>query len=56
MFTSQNPEIDSIKLSKFLVDYKLGYIWGKIKTHEPGNPHNPTISQIDTPACYIKNY
>ena len=34
-------------------DYSLGYCYGNIKTHKPGNKLRPIISQIPTPTYSI---
>ena len=39
-----------IKLNKIIGDYQPGYIYGNVKTHKPGNPIRPIISQIPTPT------
>ena len=46
----QNAIVGDIKLNKIVGDYEPGYIYGNIKTHKPGNPIRPIISQIPTPT------
>jgi len=36
------------KLPKLTGEYSLGYAYGTVKTHKPGNPLRPIISQIPT--------
>ena len=45
-----NAVMGDIKLPKIIGDYKPGYIYGNVKTHKPGNPLRPIISQIPTPT------
>ncbi|XP_076030369.1 uncharacterized protein LOC143018666 [Oratosquilla oratoria] len=40
--------MDSPKFPKLTGEYSLGYAFGNIKTHKPGNPIRPIISQIPT--------
>ncbi|XP_076043863.1 uncharacterized protein LOC143026956 [Oratosquilla oratoria] len=40
--------MDSPKFPKLTGKYSLGYAFGNIKTHKPGNPIRPIISQIPT--------
>ena len=37
-------------LKPVIGEFKPGYIYGKIKTHKPGNPLRPIICQIPTPT------
>ncbi|XP_076049331.1 uncharacterized protein LOC143030008 [Oratosquilla oratoria] len=41
------------KLHKLSGDYGLGYCYGNVKTHKPGNKLRPIISQIPTPSYHI---
>ena len=34
-------------------DFKPGYLYGTVKTHKPGNPLRPIISQVQTPTYSI---
>ena len=45
-----NAKSGGIKLKKLSGDYDLGYLYGNVKTHKPGNPIRPIISQIPTPT------
>lgn len=45
-----NAESGSVKFSKLSGDYGLGYCYGNIKTHKPGNKLRTIISQIPTPS------
>ena len=45
-----NAKAGGLKLSKLSGDYGLGYLYGNVKTHKPGNPLRPIISQIPTPT------
>ncbi|XP_076029116.1 uncharacterized protein LOC143017964 [Oratosquilla oratoria] len=43
----------TVKFSKPIGDYKPGYAYGTVKTHKPGNPLRPIISQISSPTYQI---
>ncbi|XP_076049329.1 uncharacterized protein LOC143030005 [Oratosquilla oratoria] len=47
---SVNAVTDDIKLPLLSGDYDLGYMYGNVKNHKPGNPLRPIISQIPTPT------
>ena len=47
---STNNTVGGIKLPKIVGDYTPGYIYGNPKTHKPGYPLRPIISQIPTPT------
>ena len=49
IIAANNTEIGSIKLTKITGDYKLRYIYGRIKTHNQGNPIRP----IPNPIYYL---
>ncbi|XP_076064377.1 uncharacterized protein LOC143038706 [Oratosquilla oratoria] len=51
--SSVNAKVGGIKLSPLTGDYGLGYCYGNIKTHKPGNPLRPIISQIPTPTYHL---
>ena len=48
-----NAVYDHTKLPKLFGDYRLGYCYGNVKTHKPGNKLRPIISQIPTPTYQI---
>ena len=48
IIASINANMDSPKFPKLTGEYSLGYAFGNIKTHKPGNPLRPIISQIPT--------
>ena len=48
-----NALSSSTKFSKIKGDFEPGYIYGNVKTHKPGNPLRPIISQIPTPTYNI---
>ena len=51
--TANNAKVGSIKLTKITRDYKPGYIDGKIKTHNQGNPIRSIISQFPLSVLYM---
>ncbi|XP_076045750.1 uncharacterized protein LOC143027993 [Oratosquilla oratoria] len=53
IITSINANMDSPKFPKLTGEYSLGYAFGNIKTHKPGNPIRPIISQIPTATYSI---
>ena len=50
IITSANAVIDSVHFAKISGEYSPGYAYGNVKTHKPGNPLRPIISQIHTPT------
>ncbi|XP_076065030.1 uncharacterized protein LOC143039063 [Oratosquilla oratoria] len=48
LIESVNAVADDIKLPLLSGDYYLGYMYGNVKNHKPGNPLRPIISQIPT--------
>ncbi|XP_076057234.1 uncharacterized protein LOC143034771 [Oratosquilla oratoria] len=48
-----NATTGGTKLPKLSGDYGLGYCYGNIKTHKPGNKLRPIISQIPTATYQI---
>ncbi|XP_076029293.1 uncharacterized protein LOC143018079 [Oratosquilla oratoria] len=50
---SVNAVTDDIKLPLLSGDYDLGYMYGNVKNHKPGNPLRPIISHIPTPTYYL---
>ena len=45
-----NAAIGDIHFAKIIGEYSTGYVYGNIKTHKPGNPLRPIISQIPAPS------
>ncbi|XP_076028479.1 uncharacterized protein LOC143017576 [Oratosquilla oratoria] len=39
--------------NKAIGDFRPGYCYGTVKTHKPGNPLRPIISQITTPTNHV---
>lgn len=50
LITAVNARIGGPKFEKIVGDYTPGYFYGNIKTHKPGDPIRPIISQIPTPT------
>ncbi|XP_076032430.1 uncharacterized protein LOC143020154 [Oratosquilla oratoria] len=50
MITRANKLQQEIKFSKIIGDFKPGYCYGTVKTHKPGNPLRPIISQMTFPT------
>ena len=48
-----NAKTGGTKLSLLTGNYGLGYCYGNVKTHKPGNPLRPIISQIPTPTYHL---
>ena len=48
-----NREADQKVLSPIIGEFSPGYLYGTIKTHKPGNPLRPIISQISTPTYQV---
>ena len=46
----KNNANSSIKFERLTGEYGMGYCYGNIKTHKPGNKLRPIISQIPTPT------
>ena len=44
-----NSSRGAIHLPKICGDFDVGYIYVNVKTHKPGNPLRPIISQCPTP-------
>ena len=53
LITANNALIGGFKLDKIIGDFSPGYIYGTVKTHKPGNPLRPIISQIPSPVYEI---
>ena len=53
LIEAQNSVVDDFKLNKIVGDYQPGYAYGNVKTHKPGNPLRPIISQIPTPTYQL---
>ena len=50
LIARNNSASKTIKLEKLSGDYNMGYCYGNVKTHKPGNKLRPIISQIPTPT------
>ncbi|XP_066970185.1 uncharacterized protein [Macrobrachium rosenbergii] len=48
-----NAASNALHLVLIVGDYDLGYIYGNVKTHKPGNPLRPIISQIPAPTYQL---
>ena len=44
---------DDVHFKKATGHYSPGYIYGNVKTHKPGNPIRPIISQVPTPTYAV---
>ena len=42
-----------MKLQRITGEYRPGYMYGNVKTHKPGNPLRPIISQIPLPTYQL---
>ncbi|XP_076053675.1 uncharacterized protein LOC143032678 [Oratosquilla oratoria] len=51
-----NAKNGGVKLTKISGDFKPGYLYGNVKTHKPGNPLRPIISQIPTPTYNLAKF
>ncbi|XP_050703674.1 uncharacterized protein LOC126989158, partial [Eriocheir sinensis] len=51
--TMSNINSETIKINKVSGEYGMGYCYGTVKTHKPGNKLRPIISQILTPTYNI---
>ena len=51
-----NALATNIKLSTIKGDYEPGYIYGNVKTHKPGNPLRPIISQVPAPTYRLAKH
>ncbi|XP_050739089.1 uncharacterized protein LOC127009752 [Eriocheir sinensis] len=51
--TMSNINSETIKINKVSGEYGMGYCYGTVKTHKPGNKLRPIISQIPTPTYNI---
>ena len=50
IINSINAKSGGLKFQRLTGNYGLGYCYGNVKTHKPGNPLRPIISQIPTPT------
>ena len=50
MIKQVNGSNESKILKPIVGEYKPGYLYGTVKTHKPGNPLRPIVSQIPTPT------
>ncbi|XP_050738488.1 uncharacterized protein LOC127009435 [Eriocheir sinensis] len=53
LISTSNIASNTIKLNKLSGEYKMGYCYGNVKIHKPGNKLRPIISQIPTPTYTI---
>ena len=53
IISSINAIENDLKLHRLTGEYSLGYAYGNYKTHKPGNPLRPIISQIPTATYNI---
>ena len=53
LISSSNATSTSTKFQRLSGEFKMGYCYGNIKTHKPGNKIRPIISQIPTPTYGI---
>ncbi|XP_076069748.1 uncharacterized protein LOC143041624 [Oratosquilla oratoria] len=53
LITINNDANTSIKFNKLSGVYRMGYCYGNMKTHKPGNKLRPIITQISTPTYGI---
>ena len=49
----KNNSISDVKFERLTGEYGMGYCYGNVKTHKPGNKLRPIISQIPTPTYNI---
>ena len=50
LISASNKVSKNFKLDKIVGEYRPGYFYGNVKTHKPGNPLRPIISQIPLPT------
>ncbi|XP_063884694.1 uncharacterized protein LOC135113369 [Scylla paramamosain] len=50
---AKNNSTCDVKFERLTGEYEMGYCYGNVKTHKPGNKLRPIISQIPTPTYYI---
>lgn len=50
LITAANKAAGSSIIPRVTGDYQPGYMYGNVKTHKPGNPLRPIISQIPLPT------
>ena len=48
-----NARQNEVKFPKVIGDYSPGYCYGTVKTHKPGNPLRPIISQMTSPTYKV---
>ena len=53
LIDAANAEVDGIHLQKVTGECGPGYLYGNVKTHKPGQPIRPIISQIPTPTYRV---
>ena len=50
LISASNKASKTYKFDKIIGEYQVGYFYGNVKTHKPGNPLCPIISQIPLPT------
>ena len=50
IIVKNNSTSKTVKFEKLTGEYTMGYCYGNVKTHKPGNKLRPIISQIPTPT------
>ena len=50
---AKNNSTCDVKFERLTGEYDMGYCYGNVKTHKPGNKLRPIISQIPTPTYSI---
>ena len=50
LISASNKTSKTFKFDKIIGEYQAGYFYGNAKTHKPGNPLRPIISQIPLPT------
>ena len=53
LISRNNSASTTTKFEKLSGEYRMGYCYGNVKTHKPGNKLRPIISQIPTPTYNI---
>ena len=53
LIDAANADADGVKFCKITGEFSPGYFYGNPKTHKPGAPVRPIISQIPTPAYEV---
>ena len=53
LIDAANKHSNSMKLTRITGEYKPGCFYGSVKTHKPGNPLRPIISQVPLPTYQL---